>query len=123
MKVKISQTIEKEIDIEFPAYYDYAGVNKVLSPDSYIQARSRGGEFSIYKHKDMPGCVENIIQLGTPITKEEFMKGYNKAMNYIVHEAFMQEFEGATKTELRKAIYESNMDVCEHINESLEFEL
>lgn len=117
MILTIKKQIEREVEIEFPAYFNYAGAIKILSPTSYIQAIASGGEWLLQKYKNMPGCVGHFITEGTPITAEQFNEIYRKAMNHVVHEAFMQEHENESREEIKEALYEDNMQLCNSLNE------
>lgn len=90
MIIKIKAETEKEIEIEFPAYFKYAGYVKIVSPDSYINTRVENGEWIIEKLKNIPHCVSGVILKGKPCTEREFAEAYQKALEPILHEAFMQ---------------------------------
>lgn len=116
--IKISKTIEEEIQIEFPAYYEHAGVVKIISPDTFIKAYARGGQFAIQKIKNMPNVVEMFVTEGTPITKEEFMAGLEKALNHANYETFMESHETESREEIREVLYD-NMQLANSINNVL----
>lgn len=83
MKIKIRETttLEKEIEITLPAYFEN-GILKymLISEDHCITVCTP----TISKYKaieERTSIPNNLLQLN-PITKEEFMAAYNKVKDY-----------------------------------------
>lgn len=90
MLFKLSNS-KNEVEIALPAYYHFnERLFKIYSPTSCVSCYSKNGSYQISKVKDGPDVVNEVICGGVPVTQEEFLNGYRKAMNYILHEALVE---------------------------------
>lgn len=83
MKLKVTEQIEKEIEIELPKYYSHGNIMKVNEDGSYIMVGNQKNETAITFRKDFPEMVNLYMTKGTEITEQEFLTEFNKAKETI----------------------------------------
>ena len=78
MKITIKKQIDEEIDIELPAYYEFANcITKVIEPEFHIDVREDGTSIQINNFS----VAQCVLREGRNSTKEIFNNAFQKALN------------------------------------------
>lgn len=88
MKIKITTTEEREIDVTFPMYVKYNGLCKIINETDCIQveAYETGDTMSnnvIQVKKGYIGLVALLVQDGKAISDQEFNEAFETALREI----------------------------------------